>query len=366
MQLDFFPSRTMTLYIARMFAVRIVAVLLMLVIVLQMLDLLSESGKVLAAPGNGQAQLLTYVSLRFPQLVARFLPYSVLLATLITLSTLNQNSEVIAMKAAGLSAHQVLAPLFLVAAVTAGFTFAFNERIVTRATATLKAWDAAGYGRIPKDSGVRSNVWLQDGANILFARSVTGEGSAMRMADASWFRRDPKGMIAEVVRSPEAAFAAPGWRFEQPSSFDVGAARLTRLPGPVVLAKGVAPVQVLISRTDPDGESVRQLGRSIDAIRTAGRRTSELDGKWWHKISGPLSALLMPLLGGVAAFGLARSGLLFIRIVIGMALGFAYFVVDNAALAIGNFGGYPPLLAAWAPFLLFLLIGETVLVRTEE
>jgi len=78
-----------------------------------------------------------------------------------------------------------------------------------------------------------------------------------------------------------------------------------------------------------------------------------MEGKWWHKISGPLSALLMPLLGSVAAFGLARSGHLLVRAVIGMALGFAYFVVDNAALAMGNFGGYPPLIAAWAPFMLF-------------
>ncbi|WP_369678116.1 LptF/LptG family permease, partial [Enterococcus faecium] len=93
-------------------------------------------------------------------------------------------------------------------------------------------------------------------------------------------------------------------------------------------------------------------------IRAAGLRSGELDGKWWHKLSGPLSAVLMPLLGAVAAFGLARSGKLFVRAVIGMALGFAYFVIDNATLAIGNFGGYPPLLAAWAPFALFLLIGE--------
>jgi lipopolysaccharide export system permease protein len=91
-----------------------------------------------------------------------------------------------------------------------------------------------------------------------------------------------------------------------------------------------------------------------------------LRAKWWHKISGPLSAFLMPLLGAVAAFGLARSGQLFVRAVIGMALGFAYFVIDNAALAMGSFGGYPPSLAAWAPFFLFLLIGETVLIRTEE
>jgi lipopolysaccharide export system permease protein len=50
----------------------------------------------------------------------------------------------------------------------------------------------------------------------------------------------------------------------------------------------------------------------------------------------------------------------------GMALGFAYFVADNFALAMGNLGAYPPMLAAWAPFLLFFLIGETVLIRTEE
>ena len=79
-----------------------------------------------------------------------------------------------------------------------------------------------------------------------------------------------------------------------------------------------------------------------------------------------LFALLMPLLGAVAGFGLARSGHLLARAIIGMALGFAFFVVDNAALAMGSFGGYPPLLAAWAPFFLFLLVGETVLIRTEE
>jgi len=366
MQLEFFPSRTLATYIAKMFAVRIVAVLLMLVLVLQLLDLLSESGKVLAAPGNGQGELLTYVSLRMPQLVSRFLPYSVLLATIITLMTLNQNSEVIAMKGAGLSAHQVLAPLFLVAAVTSAVTFGFNERVVTRATSTLKAWQNVKYGPIPLESGTKANVWLQDGPNILFARAVAGEGNAMRMDGVSWYRRDPTGMVTEIVTAPSAAFANPGWTFRSPVLFDVQSARKTALGRDAVYAKTVDPVQVLISRVDADAESLGQLNTSLSAIREAGFRTTELEGKWWHKLSGPLSALLMPLLGAVAAFGLARSGHLFVRAVIGMALGFAYFVFDNAALAMGNFGAYPPFLAAWAPFVLFFLIGETVLIRTEE
>ena len=366
MQLEFFPSRTLANYIAKMFAVRIVAVLLMLVLVLQMLDLLSESGKVLAAPGNGQGELLTYVSLRMPQLISRFLPYSVLLATIITLMTLNQNSEVIAMKAAGLSAHQVLAPLFLVAAVTSAVTFGFNERIVTRSTATLKAWQNVEYGPIPQESAIKSNVWLQDGPNILFARSVAGEGKAMRMDGVSWYRRDPTGMVTEIVTSPSAAYANPGWKFRDPVVFDVQSARKTPIGRDEVFAKTVEPVQVTISRVDADAESLTQLSGSLAAIREAGFRTTELDGKWWHKLSGPLSALLMPLLGAVAAFGLARSGHLFVRAVIGMALGFTYFVADNFALAMGNLGAYPPFLAAWAPFLLFVLVGEAVLIRTEE
>jgi lipopolysaccharide export system permease protein len=363
--LEFFPSRTLTTYLGKMFATRIVAVLLMLVLILQMLDLLGESGKILAYPGNSEEQIWTYISLRVPQLVARFLPYSVLLATILSLATLNQNSEVIAMKASGLSAHQVLAPLFLVATVVTASSFVFNESVVTHANATLKAWQAVEYGPLPRDSATRNNVFLRDGPNVLSAATINGEGTATVMERVTWYRRDAAGMIVEQIRSPRATYAAPGWRLEAPVAFDVASAEQRSLP-PMVLAHEVTPLQLAISNVDADAENVFHLSGTITALRDAGRRTSELEGKWWHRFSGPLSAMLMPLLGAIAGFGLARSGQLLLRSVIGMALGFAYFVIDNAALAMGNFGGYPPMVAAWAPFLLFLLIGETVLIRTEE
>ena len=365
MQLDFFPSRTLTLYLAKMFVVRIVAVLIMLVLVLMALDLLGSSGDILAPEGNGQAEILQYASLRIPQLIARFLPYSVLLATLITLVTLNQNSEVVAMKAAGLSAHQVLAPLLLTAAVVAVISFAFNERIVTRANATLKAWEAVEYGAIPEATGIRSNVYLVDGENILTAATLTGTGDKIELSNVTWYARAPGGIIREQIRAEHAIFAAPGWKLENPKRFDVGAAQVEQLET-LIVAKGLTPEAIDLQSVDPDAQSFWELSETIDQYEAAGRRATEMRASWWHRISGPLSALLMPLLGSIAAFGLARSGQLFVRAIIGMALGFAYFVVDNAALAMGSFGGYPPFLAAWAPFFLFLLVGETVLIRTEE
>ncbi len=365
MQLDFFPSRTLTVYLAKLFMVRIVAVLLMLVLVLMMLDLLTASGDILAVEGNGQADLLTYAGLRIPQLVAQFLPYSVLLATILTLLVLNQNSEVIAMKAAGLSAHQVLAPLLLSAVAVAAVSFTFNERVVTRATATLKAWEANDYGIVPSDPGVRSNIYLTDGQDILAATNLSGTGDDIVMRGVTWYKRGPDGLIAEQVRADRATYASPGWRLDNARRFTVENAGLESLAA-MTVASGITTEQIDLAKVDPDTLSFMELSRSIDAYTEAGRSTGELRAKWWHKISGPLSAVLMPLLGGIAAFGLARSGALFMRALIGMALGFAYFVIDNAALAMGTFGGYPPFLAAWAPFFLFLLVGETVLIRTEE
>ena len=365
MQLEFFPSRSLTLYLARLFITRIVAVLLMLVLVLQVLDLLGESGDILAYSGNGEAQLFYYVSLRIPQLIARFLPYSVLLATIITLATLNQNSEVISMKAAGLSAHQILAPLMLTALAVSVLSFGFNERVVTRASATLDAWQAVDYDPIPKKAGAKSNLYLADGRDLLLAQSLEGTGNGMVLHGVTFYRRDANGMIVEQLRAPDAAYLNPGWKLDKPVRFDVAGTKTTTLATATV-APGITPEKITMSKVDADSQDIVELASSILALRDAGRRTSELEAAWWHKISGPFSSTLMPLLGAVAAFGLARSGQLLIRAVIGMALGFAYFVFDNAALAMGNFGGYPPLIAAWAPFLLFALIGETVLIRTEE
>jgi lipopolysaccharide export system permease protein len=361
---SFFPSRTITWYMARMFLVRSFAVLALLVLVLQTLDLLGESGNVLAYPGNGGAELWTYVSLRTPQIIARFLPFSILLGTLITLATLNQNSEVISMKGAGLSAHQVLAPLVVASLFVAGISFAFNDRIVSRATSTLDRWQKAEYGPIPRDRGMKTNIWVRDGDNLIHAGQVTGRGDGTRLADVTVYNRQ-NGSLMAITKGSSAQVSGKAWLLSGTRQFDVATGGETSL-GDIAIGAGVRPDQFTLAEVDANALSFRGLATAIADLKAAGRPTGALEAGLWHKISGPLSSVLMPLLGAVAAFGIARSGRLFVRAVIGMALGFAYFVADNFGLAMGNLGAYPPLLAAWGPFFLFLLIGETVLIQTEE
>ena len=361
---SFFPSRTVSLYMARLFLIRTFGSLALLVLVLQALDLLGNSAKILAAPGNGDAQVWYYVSLRAPQIVSTFLPFSVLLGTILTLIQMNQNSEVVALKSAGMSAHQVLAPLLLASLGVAAISFAFNDHVVSRATATLDAWQKVDFGPLPRDRGDRTNVWVRDGDDLVEVDGIRGRGDAARLSRITIYDRTG-GNLTAIVRAATGRREGDGWRVGPATRFDVASGKLIQL-GDILVARGVRPDQFTLGAVDPDGLSFGALRAAISDLADAGRPTKSLEGTLWHKLSGPLSSVLMPLLGAVAAFGLARSGQLFIRAVIGMALGFAYFVADNFALAMGNLGAYPPFLAAWAPFLLFFLIGEAVLIRSEE
>lgn len=361
---DFLPSRQISWYLVKLFLTRSFAVLVLLVLVLLSLDLLGESGKILAVPGNGDAEIWQYAALRLPLLIQRFLPFSVLLGTLIALASLNQHSEVVAMKAAGLSAHQILAPMLIASFGIAVLAFAFNETVAVNSARTVNAWSDNDYEPLKSDSGVQTNVWVRDGNDFVRTRVAAGRGADLELRGVTMYERDGNRLI-NVVEAERAVQVPGGWKLEQVATYNADTNTLTRQPTQIAMA-GITPDRFSLAKVKPDEQNVATLSQSIAELRAAGRPSDEARAGWWHKFSGPLSIVLMPLLAALAAFGLARSGQVLMRAAAGMALGFAYFVVDNLSLALGNAGAYPAWLAAWAPFMLFLLIGETILIRSEE
>lgn len=358
-----FPSPTLARYTARLFLLRTLAFLVGLVLILQTLDLLGESGRILAVQGNGEGELWRYVQLRSPQLVALFLPFSVLLAALLTFLTLNQNSEIVIFRASGLSAHQILAPMIVAGLGVAALNLAFNEGVLTRARAEFDVWKAAGYQPVPEGREA-SAVWVRSGKDLMHAEGVFGTGSQTRLEDISIYERADDRLV-RVVRAASATPSTEGWQLSRVRVLDVASGTETThlkldFPSPA------APEQFTTQQVRGDTTPLWRLVGAIRALDSAGKPTDGLRASLHHKIAGPMSAALMPLLAAVAGFGLARSGKLLVRSIIGLALGFAFFVADNFAMAMAEFGNLPPVAAAWAPFLLFFLIGESVLLRSEE
>ncbi|HEY4547596.1 MAG TPA: LPS export ABC transporter permease LptG [Pedomonas sp.] len=361
-----FPSLTLTRYLGQMFIVRVLAFMIGLVMILQTLDLLSESDKILSVQGNGYPALLHYVSLRLPQLISQFLPFSVLLGTLVTLATLNQNSEVVVMRASGISAHQVLAPLLGAAALIGIAHFTFNETVVVRSTAELQAWERVDYApRSEEELPEGQDIWVADGATIIHAREAIQSKGQLILPDFELYERQEGNRLTQITTAERAVYSDGAWTLHGVRVYGPNGAPATTQPT-MAWNTNVQTDRFMAVSVDPATVSYSRLRQAIRDLAESGRPVESLEASLYHKISGPFSSVLMPLLAAVCAFGVVRSGKLFVRIVIGMALGFSYFVADNFMLAMGQFGTVPPFLAAWAAPLLFFCIGESVLFRTEE
>ncbi len=173
------------------------------------------------------------------------------------LATLNQNSEVIAMKAAGMSAHQVLAPLILTAAVVACVSFAFNERVVTRATATLTGLeggrlrpDSQGFGRSQQRLLCR---WFE------YSDCGIADRKGQRCRDE---RRDL--LPPRCARDDQRTGPQPRARPMPPRAGGLSSQLVStcRPPkptssAPIVVAKGITPDQVAMSGSMRCAERVR-------------------------------------------------------------------------------------------------------------
>lgn len=362
----FVPSRTLGRYMARLFLTRFAGIVIGVGVVLQMLDLLAQSDTILAGAGNGDAALLRYVSLRLPDLLSRFIPFSALLAALLTLAQLSQHSEITIMKASGLSAHRILLPLTLACLVIALAHFLFAQTVVTNANAELAYWKRFDYAAdLPPPPDIVDDIWLTDGREIILVQAVSRSGSRVILDKVTIYQRDEANLLTGILRADFAWHTDGRWTLYAVRRFDVMTHEITTAESLAWDLKA-PPDRFFAARIDADQETFSSLYASIRQLRQEGQTVDALSASLYQKVAEPLGTVLMPLLGAIAGFGVARRGKLFARMAAGMGLGFAYFVADNFMLAMGKFGAAPPLLAAFGPMAVFLSLGLALLFHSEE
>ena len=358
---------TMSRYIARAFARNIAVVLLGLLAILQIMDVIGESNRILQVAGNTEADLWRYVQLRLPILLSEFLPFTVLLATLITCGTLAASSQVVIMRSSGLSPHQVLLPMLAVAAVCACFHLVWNETISVHASARLAEWQATGYGAHPVDTSAQPTLtWVAAGDSVIRARPTAAENGGVSLTDIAIFGHVREGGLDTVTFAARGFLSSEGTgELEDVRTVDI-ISRDVRTVDHMTWQPAVTPQHFFVKTVNPDQMALLDLAATAHALAAVGREDHALQSEMYHKLARPLGSLLMPLLGTIVAVGLARTGSVLARASIGLALGFSYFVADNAIMAMGRSGAIPPQLAAWMAVLIFFVVGEAILFRTEQ
>ncbi len=308
-----------------------------------------------------------------PSMLYQIAPLAVLIAVLVTFGVLNRNSELIAMKATGISLYRLVIPIVSIAAILSVSLFLFDEFYLPQANRRQEALRSTIKGRPPQ-------TFLHPDQKWIFGQSHPGEPGRIfyyqffdpddnEFANLSIFEFNPstfelsrRVFAARVFWNPSSR----SWAFQNGWQRDIEGSSVTQYTE----FKSAAFPEIhedpgYFKKENLQSQEMNfgQLDRYISDLRQSGFDTMRLRVALWHKLAYPLVAIVMAILAVPFALSMGRRGSLTgIAIAIGVAL--AYWVIDGLFGAMGNVNYLPAALAAWSSDVLFALVGGYLLLRT--
>jgi LPS export ABC transporter permease LptG/LPS export ABC transporter permease LptF len=308
-----------------------------------------------------------------PSMIYLIAPLAVLIAVLVTFGVLNRNSEIVAMKATGISLYRLVIPIVAISAIMAVSLFLFDEFYLPQANQRQEALRNIIKGRPPQ-------TFLNPEQKWIFGQPHPGEPDRIfyyqffdhdrnEFANLSIFEFDPSTFALSRRIFASRVFwdqATGSWRFQNGWQRDIEGSSVTDY-------REFAQTSFSEIHEDPgyfEKESLQsqemnfgQLSRYIGDLRQSGFDTMRLRVELWHKLAYPFIAVVMAVLAIPFALSMGRRGSLE-GIAVAIAVALAYFVVDGLFGALGNVNYLPAALAACSSDILFGLVGGYLLLRT--
>lgn len=351
----------LSLYLTRLFLGRFAFILAGLVSLMLVLDFLSESDEVIKSGGGGADAMLHYMWLRLPQILSRSFPMAVLLGALVTMAGLARNSEITAMKAAGVSQLGLMLALAPAAVMVALPQFWIDDRLVPPAVEALRIWGVGDYepdfARDPQ-----GNVWLRHHGDIVRIHSI--DLARQVLGGVTIFRRDPQGRVEREIQATRALPDNGGWMLYDVTVTDPAAGEVQRLDH-MAWRRAPSAGALLALASHPREMPLSQLRRFASQTGTAAG-PDYLYAVWLNKrLAMPVATMLILFLAIPLVQGFSRRAGMAAILAVGIAIGFLYFTLDGLVLALGEAGLLPPVLAAWGPTLVFAAVAGTIAVQYE-
>jgi LPS export ABC transporter permease LptG/LPS export ABC transporter permease LptF len=317
---------------------------------------LDLSDKLFKGQATGR-MILTLLWFSTPQYLYYVIPLAVLIGTLVTIGTITRNSELVVMKACGISLYRVAAPLLMLAVVGSGFLFVLEERVLAVSNRRAEVVNNVVRGRAPRSSNVLNRRWLAGRDNRIY-HYVYFDRDTNALHSFSVYDLDrERRTVAAVTFAAQATHGVPkagrtaawearnGWvrRIVPKPRFEKFDTRGIDLESPQYFAS-----------EEPDAElmSYSELRDYVSALQAGGFNVVPYVVSLHRKVAFPFVTLVMTLIAVPFAVTMGRSGGLY-GIGAGVVLAIVYWIVISVFAAIGSAGLIAPLLAAWAPNILF-------------
>lgn len=312
---------------------------------------------------------LKLVGLKLFYVLEQILPFIVFISSLFIFWRLNRHNEVVVTRASGVSALKLVIPVVL-GALFIGFV------------------DLSVINPV-------SSLMMQKHEKLEDKHLKNKEGSALNVsANGLWLREEHSGR-EWIYRMGSVDLAKKTFRNvtiynflennEFVERFDATSAQLTDNHQLILtdvwhIEKGKAAEKLASYRvsTTLNQESIENIGlhraelsfwqlpKYINLLMNSGLSSLKYDMYWHSMLARAFWLGTMILLAAAFSFGPIRSGGAVLLVVVGLLSGFILYFVRDFTCALGSSGVVPPMLAAWLPCVLTMVVGLTLLLHLED
>jgi LPS export ABC transporter permease LptG len=299
-----------------------------------------------------------YLFFLLPLIANYTTPLAALVAVMITFGVLQKTSQVVALKASGLSIFRLAAPAVVISLFLAGLVF-FNQDYIMPFTNprqnNLRLLIRSG--QEPAQTFYQTtNQWIcgQDSRifNYAYFNPTNNTFAGLNIIDLS---KEPFG-IKRRLYATRAVWDAntrvwilkDGWERKFDSETLIAYEPFKER------AVGLAEQPDYFRRDFRGSQSMTftELRQKISELSRAGFDVLDLKIALQSKIAFPMTCLIMVLVGLPFSFSVGKRGALY-GVAIGIAIGLAYWGTIGLFEQMGRYEILPPMLAAWGPNLLF-------------
>ncbi len=319
------------------------------------LDAVNDLGR-----GNfNMLALISYVLLNLPSRIYEIFPAVSLVGATVGLSLLALNSELIAMRAGGVSLASIIFSVLKVSSIFIVAGILLGEMVVP------VIGEMAERGREQALKGVftghKADIWLRDGNETIRIGEVLPD---LSLLDVAIYRFDDRARLQRQDRAKRARYIQGQWQLEDLYRSEIEDTQVrTHFYAKAPWPNGITPELISVFTVKPQVMPSWVLYRYILHLRQNQQDTASYELAFWNKVLLPVTTVIMVLLAIPFIFGDIRGGGMGQRVFIGVMLGLAYSLLQNGMGYFGLVYGVPPLVSAALPGTLFLLVALFLLRR---
>lgn len=300
-----------------------------------------------------------YMGLSLPRYAYQVFPIATLIGALIGLGTLAGRSELVAMRAAGISVGRIIRAALLGGVLLAALALLLGEIIAPIAEQrALTLRHQALSGEVAQQTP--DGFWAIDGTSYVHIREIR---SATQLSDISIYQIDADAGTLLATHAAGARYDETGWVLEEIARSRVSAAGVTvEQIDQAAWVSLLDPALLKVVVLDPRVLPVWGLYTYIQFMSLNKQDPGAYEVVFWGKILHPVLTLSMILVAIPIVLGSTRAGGLGRRIFIGVLIGILYYLISRTFAFVALLFGLDALVAAVMPPLLFIL-GALLLLR---